>query len=129
MLGQRFGSGRATPDVLTDHSQRLLKSLVPGPLNEQIPHAKHWKTSLHQGQELLIEDQKLSQGEPRKGTDSKHRPACCRSAPLEFEDQQTLALEFGANEGLLIAFNLALECRSIWTGDSVRKYSHGYGPL
>jgi hypothetical protein len=94
---------------LADHTQRLLKSLMPSALNQQIPYAEDRKTGFHQRQQFLVEDQKFSEWKPAKGGEVQHRPGRRQTSSFQLENQKSLALQFGANDRLLVAFDLAFE--------------------
>src|SRR5207247_8739886 len=106
--GLRHGGPAA--DVLPSGAQDRLERRAPGPLDQQVKDPEDRKPGLHQGQELLVEDQELLQGyaalpPPQPGSQER-RPRPERS---QAKDQKSLFFELSPDR--LLAFPSALPSR------------------
>src|SRR5439155_14187005 len=126
--GLRHGSPAA--NVLAHDAQDRLERRAPGPLDQQVKDPEDRKPSLHQGQELLVEDQKLLQGytalPPPPPGPQERRPRPERS---QAKDQESLFFELSPDRLLVLPFGLAFEGCSVSPGRPVeiRRHENGYG--
>ena len=63
MAGEGLRHGSPAANVLARGAQDGLKRGASRPLDQQVPDLEDRKPGLHEGQELLIEDQKLLKGD------------------------------------------------------------------
>jgi hypothetical protein len=97
---------------------------MPRALDQQIPYAKNWKTCFDQRQQFLVKNQKLAQRKPAEGAEFKDRTGRSEASTLQLKNEEALAFQLRSNDGLLVAFDLPLESRSVGARYSIREDSH-----
>src|SRR5207247_6771584 len=92
----------AIPNALMHSTQGGLKGGTPCPLNQEIPGLENRKPGLHEGQKLLVEDQKVlaryGTATPPSGIQDRHS-----SPAAQTKDEQAALFQLGANRELIVA--------------------------
>src|SRR5207247_11377190 len=106
--------GRPAGDVLPSGWEDRRERRAPSQLDQQDKDPEDRKTGLHEGQELLVEDQNHLQGyaalPPPQPGPQERRP--CPEGP-QAKDQESLFFELSPDRLLVLPFGLAFQGCSV----------------